>query len=265
MMILLILLLIMLLIILIWVTGFLLATDFAVPLKDARRFHRVLAIFPHADDEAITCGGFLHRLSKRGHNVTLAILTRGERGIPSVAPGNESQMNVRVREAQDVSAMLGISKLIQEDFGDGTLHNKKQELTTFIARLIEQEKPDLLITYDLAGLYGHLDHITCSGIITELKKASFPELPLWYVTFPANLLARVKPPDDIAIDVIFREKQALPTHKVFIGFSIIQKIKAWYTYKSQLPSLTKGLGKFIPIWFLWFLLSLMLFEYFAER
>ncbi len=195
--------------------------------------------------------------------MTLTILTRGERGIPSLS-NNENQMNIRVKEAQAVSTILAISKLIQEDFGDGTLHNKKQELTMFIARLIEQEKPDLLITYDLAGLYGHPDHIACSEVITQLKRASFPQLPLWYVTFPSNMLARVKQPDDIPVDVLFREKQALPTHKVFIGASVFSKIKAWYTYKSQLSALTKGLGKFIPILVLWFLLSMILFEYFAE-
>ncbi len=263
----LILLIILLIICLIWLTGFLLATDFAVPLKNTKKnaklFRRVLVIFPHPNDEAISCSGFLHRISKRGCSVTLAILTRGEKGIPST-PDNESQMNIRVREARAVSTILGISKLIQEDFGDGALHNKKQELTTFIARLIEQEKPDLLITYDLAGLYGHLDHIACSEIITDLKRASFPDLPLWYVTFPKRMLARVNPPDDLTVDTLFRAKQALPTHKVFIGTSIFPKIKAWYSYKSQLSSLTKGIAKFIPIWFLWFLLSLMLFEYFAE-
>jgi hypothetical protein len=57
MMILLIILIVLLIILLLWMTGFLVATDFSVPLRDARQFHRVLVIFPHADDEAITCGG----------------------------------------------------------------------------------------------------------------------------------------------------------------------------------------------------------------
>jgi LmbE family N-acetylglucosaminyl deacetylase len=257
-------LIIMLLIIpLIWIIGLLLVTDFSVPLKNARQFHRVLVIFPHADDEAISCGGFLHRISRRGSTVTLALLTRGERGS-SYETHNESLKDVRTKEAQAVSRLLGISRLIQEDFGDGILHEKKQELTTFIALTIEQEKPDLLITYDLAGLYGHTDHITCSELITELHKARFPEVPLWYVTFPKRVLTRVKPPEDIATDPLFRAKQAFPTHKIFIGSSVLPKIQAWYTYKSQLLSLIKGVSKFIPLWLLWFFLSLVLFEYFAE-
>ncbi|HKV02713.1 MAG TPA: PIG-L family deacetylase [Ktedonobacteraceae bacterium] len=253
--------LIMLLIIpLLWMTGFLVVTDFSVPLRDARQFHHVLVIFPHADDEAITCGGSLHHFAAGGSVVTLVLLTKGERGTPD-AILNVSLKDIRTREAQTVTAILGISKFIQEDFGDGELHDKRQELTTFIDTLIEREKPDLLITYDLAGFYGHADHITCSEIITELKKARFQEVPLWYVTFPKRVLARVKPPEHMATDPHVQEKRTSPTHKIFIGVSVFPKIKSWYTYKSQRASLTKGIMKFLPIWFF---LSMVLFEYFAE-
>ena len=255
-----ILLIIFLVIPLLWMTGFLVVTDFSVPLRDVRQFHHVLAIFPHADDEAITCGGFLHHVSRGGDAVTLVILTKGERGTPN-ATLDVSLKDIRTREAQAVAAILGISRFIQEDFGDGDLHDKKQELTTFIDMTIEQEKPDLLITYDLAGFYGHADHITCSEIITELKKTRFQEIPLWYVTLPKRMLARVEQPEDMATDPQFQEKRALPTHKIFIGVSVFPKIKSWYTYKSQRASFTKGIMKFLPIWFF---LSTVLFEYFAE-
>jgi len=255
-----ILLIIFLIIPLLWMTGFLVVTDFSVPLRNVRQFHHVLAIFPHADDEAITCGGFLHHVSRGRGAVTLVILTKGERGTPN-ATLDVSLKDIRTREAQAVTAILSISKFIQEDFGDGDLHDKKQELTTFIDMTIEQEKPDLLITYDLAGFYGHADHITCSEIITELKKTRFQEIPLWYVTLPKGILARVEQPEDMATDPHVQEKRAFPTHKIFIGVSVFPKIKSWYTYKSQRASFTKGLSKLLP---LWFFLSMLLFEYFAE-
>ncbi len=255
-----ILLIILFIILLLRMVGFLFVTDFSVPTTDARQFKRVLVIFPHADDEAITCGGFLHHLSVVGSTVTLVILTRGERGTLN-ATLNVSLKDIRTREAQAVTAILGISRLIQEDFGDGELHDKKHELTTFIATTIEEEKPDLLITYDLAGFYGHADHISCSEIITELKKTRFQEVPLWYVTFPKRVLARVKPPEHMATDPHFQEKRASPTRKIFIGVSVFPKIKSWYTYKSQRASFTKGMSKLVPIWFF---LSMLLFEYFAE-
>ncbi len=253
-------LIIVLIIPLLWITGFLVVTDFSVPLKDIRQFRHVLVIFPHADDEAITCGGFLHHFSARGSAVTLALLTRGEKGTLNATRDGRLK-DIRTKEAQAVAAILGISTFIQEDFGDGTLHVKKPELRMFIATLIEQEKPDLLITYDLAGLYGHTDHIACSEIVTELQKTGFQAVTLWYATFSKRVLARVKPPAHMATDPQFREKQALPTHKLFIGASVFPKIKAWYTYKSQRAALKEGTTKLLPIWFF---LSMMLFEYFAE-
>jgi LmbE family N-acetylglucosaminyl deacetylase len=251
---------IVLIIPLLWMTGFLVVTDFSVPLRDVRQFHHILVIFPHADDEAVTCGGTLHHFAAGGNTVTLALLTKGERGTLN-ATRNVSLKDIRTKEAQAVAALLGVSRLIQEDFGDGALHEKKQELRMFIARLIEQEKPDLLITYDLAGLYGHTDHITCSEIITELKQTSFQAVPLWYVTFSKIVLAKVKLPDHMTKTPHIHEKQASATHKIFIGVSVFPKIKAWYTYKSQRASFKEGIRKLLPIWFF---LSMVLFEYFAE-
>src|SRR5579884_1427394 len=107
-----ILLIIVLIVPLLWLTGFLIVTDFSVPLRDARQFQRVLVIFPHADDEAITCGGLLHHFSAGGSMVTLVLLTKGERG-PN-ATRSENLKETRTREAQIVAKVLGISKLIQE-------------------------------------------------------------------------------------------------------------------------------------------------------
>jgi LmbE family N-acetylglucosaminyl deacetylase len=225
-----------------------------------RAFRRVLVIFPHADDEAATCGGLLHRLSRIGCAVTLVILTKGERGTPN-ATLDDALKATRTREAQAARAILGIARLVQKDFGDGTLHEKKPELAACIEEIIRQEQPDLLITYDLAGFYGHADHIACSQVVTELQERCFLEARLWYATFPKQVLARVKLPEHLRTGSQMQAKQALPTRKVFIGSSVLAKIKAWYAYKSQRATLTQGVGRRLPIWFF---LSMMVFEYFAE-
>src|SRR5260370_2053669 len=107
---------------LLWMTGFRVVPDFSVPLRDARQFRHVLAIFPHADDEAITCGGFLRHVSRGGGVVTLVILTKGERGTPNAAL-DVGLEDIRTREARAVAAILRISKLIQEYFVDGGLQD----------------------------------------------------------------------------------------------------------------------------------------------
>jgi LmbE family N-acetylglucosaminyl deacetylase len=247
---------------LLWVIGVVGVTDLAVPvqhMRDLASFRRVLVIFPHADDEAITCGGFLHRISRRGCAVTLVILTKGERGTRSgVCDGDLKE--VRTREARTVAAILGLAQCIQEDFGDGLLHERKRELREFIAQTIAREQPDLLITYDLTGLYGHSDHIACAEVITELRRTRSPAIPLWYVTLPRRVLARVRLPAHLATSPTVHGQRARATHRIFIGTSLAAKIRAWYAYKSQRATLTEGIRRFLPIWFF---LSMVLFEYFA--
>src|SRR5260221_9150151 len=104
MMILLIILIVLLIILLLWMTGFLFATDFSVPLRDARQFHHVLVIFPHADDEAITCGGAPDRLSAWGRALTLMLFTQGARGPE--AKRNRTPKDIRNRATRAVSAIL---------------------------------------------------------------------------------------------------------------------------------------------------------------
>ena len=121
----LILLITLLLIPALWLTGFLLVTDFSVPVRDARQMRHVLAIFPHADDESIMCGGTLHRFSARGIATTLVVLTRGEKGTRT-GISRASLKEIRTKEVRAAAATLGISELIQEDFGDGELHEKNR-------------------------------------------------------------------------------------------------------------------------------------------
>lgn len=42
---------------------------------------------------------------------------------------------------------------------------------------------------------------------------------------------------------------------------MIPKIRAWYAYRSQRGFIAKGFGRLVPVWFA---VSMMWFEYFAE-
>ena len=244
----------------IWLAGFLLANDFSAPLRDARTFQRALVIFPHADDETVTCGGFLHRLATRGCAVTLVILTKGERGTPD-ATVNLSLKDIRTREAQRVARILKTARCVQQDYGGGELQARQPELRAFLGKLIEQERPDLLVTYDLTGLYGHSDHVACSEVVTDLHTSAFHTIPLWYVTLSRRVLRWTTTPDHIIPVTTMDEQRSYPVHRVFIGASVIPKIKSWYAYKSQQASLKEGIRRYLPVWFF---VSMTLFEYFAE-
>jgi LmbE family N-acetylglucosaminyl deacetylase len=236
-----------------WVVGVLVATDLSVPRLDPRRYRNVLAVFPHPDDEVVTCGGSLHRMAKLGAVVTLVILTKGERGTPDGAP-DPGLKAVRSAEARAAAALLGVAGLIQADFGDGLLRERARELSTFLESTIERVRPDLVITFDLAGLYGHSDHVTCAEVVTELWRTRFRRCALWYVALPRRARVIATLTGQLAGDARVEARRAAPTGRLFTGAGLLARIRAWRVYRSQRASL----GWLAPVWF-----SVTPFEHFA--
>jgi LmbE family N-acetylglucosaminyl deacetylase len=235
--------------VLVWIAGVLVATDLSVPPIEARRYRNVLAVFAHADDELVNCGGTLRRLAALGAAVTLVILTKGERGTRGRTPGTELKA-VRVKEALAAASLLGVADLVQADLGDGRLHEKKRELSAFLENTIERLQPDLVITHDLAGLYGHSDHIACAEVVTDLRRKRFPRSALWYAALPRGVLMIAKLTGQLAAD----SRRGVPTGRLFIGLGgVLAKIRTWRVYESQ----RAALGRAMPLWF-----SVLLFEYF---
>jgi LmbE family N-acetylglucosaminyl deacetylase len=252
---------IIVLVLIVWLTGFFIANDFSVPTQKIGPYKNVLIIFPHADDEVVNAGGFIHALSRQKSKVTLGILTKGEKGTPD-GHLDPQLKNIRVEEGEKSSRILGVTKVIQEDFGDGELINKKEVLNQYIDKLIKKTQADLVVTYDLAGLYGHPDHITVSEVVTDLMKNTYKTTPLWYVSFPKKVLAMATLPEHMAKDPKFKNRRAYPTFKVSISLDISAKINALYAHKSQYQSFRSSLPlKFMPIWFFY---TMPQFEYFSK-
>lgn len=243
-----------------WLAGFIATSDLAVPLGTVSRFRNVLAVFPHADDETVNCGGTLRRFSTAGAAVTLLLLTGGERGNPAGVP-DAALKRMRSREAEGAVRRLGLSRLIQQDFGDGQLADRREEIWSYLVETIREIGPDLVVTYDRAGLDGHPDHVLCAEILTELKTQHLTAATLWYVALPKRVVRLLQTARQLPRQTIIDERRAIPTLRIFLGTAVIAKIRAWYGYRSQRGAIGKGLGRFVPIWFA---ISTLQFEYFTE-
>lgn len=244
-----------------WIFDFISLNDFSVPSKDISKFKNVLFIYPHPDDEVFAGGGIIRMLSKQGSNVTLLILTKGEKGTKD-AQTDYKLKEIRTKELRKSALLLGVTKLIHEDFGDGKLSRNKLMVARFVLNFIKDENPDLIITYDQSGLYGHPDHIACSQIVSALVKEVFNNIPLWYITLPQKTLKNIKLSEFMAIDLNFRGKRTIPTHKIFIGFNIIKRLQAIQAHESQHMTFKEIIPfRFIPVWFVY---STMVFEYYHE-
>ena len=235
-------------------------TDKSVRRRDIRPFKNVLVVFPHPDDETVTCGGTINRLSRAGSAVTVLLLTRGERGNPG-GRLDPALAQIRDAEADRAADILGASRVVHEDFGDGRLSERRADVRMQIAALIEAIQPDLIITHDLAGLDGHPDHVACAELVTELRRVQFADISLWYVAQPGRLVRLLQAVGQLSTEPEVDGRRAVPTERVFIGAGVLAKIRAWYAYRSQRAFIAKGISRLLPIWLA---VSMMQFEYFAK-
>ena len=120
---------------------------------------RILAIFPHPDDE-VTVAGTVMGLKAAGHQVTLVCLTRGEKGNAAQIPSEEELARLRTVEMQRSAETLGVDELVQLGYADGGINALGMDsLMALVHALIKEQKPDVLLSYDSkVGLYGHSDH-----------------------------------------------------------------------------------------------------------
>ncbi|MDZ4722216.1 MAG: PIG-L family deacetylase [Roseiflexaceae bacterium] len=133
----------------------------------------ILAIFAHPDDELLS-GGTLARYAASGARVVLACATGGEVGEisePHLAT-RETLGAVRAEELHNAVTALGFSELRFLGFRDsgmvGTSENNDprslhsfdpQAATERFTALLRDIQPDVVVTHDPTGGYGHPDHI----------------------------------------------------------------------------------------------------------
>jgi LmbE family N-acetylglucosaminyl deacetylase len=134
------------------------------------------AVFFHAhpDDETITTGGTMARMSAEGHRVVLVTATAGELGeVPDgmLAPG-EDLAELRGRELAAACKVLGVARHVVLGYGDSGMAGEPtnhaegsfwradpDEAAVALARVLREEEAQVLTAYDENGGYGHPDHV----------------------------------------------------------------------------------------------------------
>lgn len=127
---------------------------------------RLLAVFPHPDDETLGLGSTLARYSTEGVETYLVCATRGERGwfdSEGPNPGFEGIAQIREAELRCAAENLGLHKVSFLDYIDGDVDQADPEV--IIGRIvshIRRIKPHVVVTFPPDGNYGHPDHIALS-------------------------------------------------------------------------------------------------------
>jgi N-acetyl-1-D-myo-inositol-2-amino-2-deoxy-alpha-D-glucopyranoside deacetylase len=122
---------------------------------------RIVFLFAHPDDETFGCGGTIALYSRRGVVCTVVSATKGEAGRWRNAAGQgvDDLGKVRQAELECACRVLGARPPLFMGYVDGTLSLVDQEgaARRTLGLLMELE-PDVLVTFDQWGVYGHRDH-----------------------------------------------------------------------------------------------------------
>lgn len=144
----------------------------------------LLGVWAHPDDEAYLSAGLMAVARAAGHRVVVATATKGELGTSDpVAFPPERLAVIREGEAEASLAAVDVTEHRWLGHRDGTLdqlpvaHGVDQ-----VVALIEEIRPDTLVTFGPEGMTGHGDHKTVSGWVTAAWNQTGRRSQLWYAT-----------------------------------------------------------------------------------
>lgn len=158
-------------------------------------FMKALFIFAHPDDETFGTGGTIAKLVKNGVTVNVITATTGQAGqtgeYGDITP--EELGEKRKVEQSEAAKILGVSKTTYLGLMDGELVNHPvEELAGMLTPLIEDENPDIVITFEKNGASNHPDHKQISLAATEAFKKWMKDagkhVRLYHIGVPVSYL-----------------------------------------------------------------------------
>lgn len=142
----------------------------------------LLGIFAHPDDESFGSGGTLARYAREGKAVHVIIATDGIAGSVEESTklaDHESLAQIRSAELSNAAVALGVTSIWSLPYRDSGMRNTEANhhpdtlvqqplpaITQTLINYIERLQPDVIVTHDPFGGYGHPDHVRCCEATT---------------------------------------------------------------------------------------------------
>lgn len=252
---------------------------------------RLLLVHAHPDDETINNGVTMAKYAKEGVQVTLVTCTRGEEGevlvseLSNLASDKDDKLGAhREIELKNAMAHLGIKDFRflgapgkkwrdsgmmgtpQNDRTDVFWQSDLDESATELVKVILEIKPQVLITYDEFGGYGHPDHIKAHRV--AMRAAEIAETKGWKIekiywnTMPRSVIQmgieKMKETGsdffgaESADDLPFAKPDELVTTVVHASEFVPQKLDAMKAHATQIAvdgpffALSNNLG--LSVW-----------------
>lgn len=124
----------------------------------------VVCVIAHPDDEAFGPSGTLAKLAKI-YDVHIVCVTDGDADPRFHTIGGATLAEIRAKELEASAKTLGAVGVHFLHFQDGSLNNNLyHDVAKKIQSLVDALTPTLLITTELRGVSGHLDHVAVAMI-----------------------------------------------------------------------------------------------------
>jgi mycothiol conjugate amidase Mca len=168
--------------------------------------HSLLTVHAHPDDETIASGGVMALYSRAGHRVACVTCTGGEHGeivVPELdTPANHARLGeIRAGELERALARLGpveqhwlgyvdsgMMGMPENDEPGSFWRADVDEATGRLVGIVRRMRPQVLLSYNAYGGYGHPDHVRAA----EITRLAFERAgdPTWY---PEQLAEGLEP------------------------------------------------------------------------
>jgi LmbE family N-acetylglucosaminyl deacetylase len=147
----------------------------------------MLGVWAHPDDESYLSAVLMSRVLKVGGRVVLATATRGEAG----GLGDPDELGaLRERELRAAMSSLCVRDVRLLGYADGQCSSVDPERAVdSIVELIEDVRPDIIVTFGPDGITSHPDHIAVSKWTTAAA-ASVGHERLLYATMTDDFVRR---------------------------------------------------------------------------
>lgn len=230
----------------------------------------IVGFFAHPDDEILGPGGTLAQAAAGGARVVLVYTTRGEAGeiaAPELAT-KETLGQVREAEMRCAANALGVSELIFLGYRDsgmaGSAENQHPqayinapagEVIPQLVTIIRQYQPQIVLTFEPFGGYGHPDHIAihqqtvaafhaagdataypASGPAWQPQRLFYPLLPIFMFEALRDRIA-AHGGDVSSFKLDERREKGWPDDQIHvfsdIGDHVAAKFTAWNCHRTQ--------------------------------
>jgi LmbE family N-acetylglucosaminyl deacetylase len=245
---------------------------------------RILLSLAHPDDESFGSGGMIARYVAEGAEVYYICATNGDVGTvaPEKLNGYSSVAELRLAELDCASAKLGFKKVFKLGYRDSGMMDSdtskdasclwqapRDEVARKVVEIIRQIKPQVVMTFNKYGGYGHPDHIAIQRATTDAftlagdpnydtNQPPYQPQKLYYGSIPTALLRlyllimrlrgqdprRVGKNKDIDFLAILDNVEPMHTRILIRDY-----LEAWDEASACHASQLGGGGPRMPMWF----------------